>query len=539
MRNTITKFLTPMLFSLAASSYAQESLVIDDFEDGLKKWSGIENVNFEIVDNPSPDDVNSSEKVLKCTRKTGSKSWAGVILRGALSAKISTSDDDYSFATVKFKKESHGNVSFKMESGPNDETYESTVAYPETSEWTTITFDLKSAYAGTYSDFFVMVDRAESISSSIDVYIDDITLHKKQNLEEVKIDPKSQKGTGEVNGYHLVWQDLFDNGYLDNEAWNVEVRNDGGGNNELQYYIKENVTVGNDSEGNGCLIITAKKQNYGNRSITSGRLTTQNKVRFCHGKLEASIRLPKTGNGLWPAFWLLGDDIQSNNWPNCGEIDIMEMGHSDAFNKGTQDRYFNGACHWGPLSGGNHPNYTQSNTWNYSLQDGEFHLYTMYWDDKKLTMYVDQDRFPDVMPYFEMNISDKSAQNSAGNYFHHNFFILFNLAVGGDFSHIYNANDITALAQGDAKMYVNYVKIYQKGISGETYNGPALKITEVEEIENYADGFGKSGRIYNEMGIHIANYSNGNIEELNLPKGIYIIAPDNGKAKKVRINTQN
>ena len=251
-----------MLFTLAASSsYAQESLVIDDFEDGLKKWSGIENVSFEIVDNPSPDDVNSSEKVLKCTRKSGSKSWAGVILRGALSAKISTSDEDYSYASVKFKKESRGNVSFKLESGPNDETYESTVGYPESSEWKTITFDLKSAYAGTYSDFFVMIDRAESLSSSIDVYIDDITLHKTQKLEEVIIDPKSQKGTGEKDGYHLVWQDLFDQGYLDNEAWNVEVRNDGGGNNELQYYIRENVTVGNDDKGNGCLNITAKKQN--------------------------------------------------------------------------------------------------------------------------------------------------------------------------------------------------------------------------------------------------------------------------------------
>lgn len=535
MKHTFTKLLTPALLSLATAAFAQDNLVIDDFEDGLKKWSAIESFSFQIVDNPSPNEVNSSDKVLKCTRKAGSKSWAGAILRGVFSANISADDSGYTYATVKFKKESRGNVSFKLESGPNDETFESTIAYPATSDWTTITFDLKSAYAGTYSDFFVMVDREESISSDITVFIDDIVLHKNKKLEEVQVDPKSQKGTGEKDGYHLVWQDLFDNNFLDNEAWNVEVRNDGGGNNELQYYLKENVTVGNDGQGNGCLTITAKKQAYGNKQATSGRLTTQNKVRFCHGKIEASIKLPKTANGLWPAFWLLGDDIQSNNWPNCGEIDILEMGNSEAFNKGTQDRYFNGACHWGPKSGDFHPNYTQSNTWNYSLQDGEFHLFTMYWDDQMLRMYVDQDRFPDVSPYFEMSISDKSQQNSAGNYFHHNFFVLFNLAVGGDFSHIYNVNDVTALNQGDAKMYVNYVKIYQKGISGETYNGPALKLTAIDEIENCTEKFGKSGRVFDALGIHVANYSNGNVNDLQLPKGIYIIAPNNGKAWKLRI----
>lgn len=111
-----------------------------------------------------------------------------------------------------------------------------------------------------------------------------------------------QKGTGETDGYKLVWQDLFDNGSLDTAAWNVEVRNDGCGNNELQYYTTENVTVAPDSLGNGCLIITAKMEEYGGLDFTSGRITSQGKVSFCHGKIEASIKLPKTANGLWPAF---------------------------------------------------------------------------------------------------------------------------------------------------------------------------------------------------------------------------------------------
>lgn len=537
MKHAITKFITPALLALATTTFAQDKLVIDDFENGLKKWEAIENFSFQIVDNPSADAVNSSAKVLKCTRKVGSKSWAGAILRGATSANITADDSGYSYATIKFKKESRGNVSFKLESGPGGADHESTIAYPATSDWTTITFDLKSAMSGKYTDFFVMVDRAESISSNIVVYIDDITLHKTKKLEEVEVDPKAQKGTGEVDGYKLVWQDLFDENQLDNEAWNVEVRNDGGGNNELQYYRKENVSVGRDNDGNGCLIITAKKESFGGKNATSGRLTTQNKVRFCHGKIEASIRFPKTANGLWPAFWLLGNDIQNNPWPKCGEIDILEMGHSDAFAKGTQDRYFNGACHWGAKAAdGSHPNYTQSNTWNYSLQDGEFHLFTMYWDDQKMEMYVDQDRFPEVMPYYVLDISDKNSQNSPGRYFHHEFFVLFNLAVGGDFSHIYNVNDVTALNQGDAKMYVNYVKIYQKGISGDTYNGPALKETAVEDVENVANMFGESGRIFNALGVHVVNYADGDIQELELPKGIYIVAPAKGKAWKWKVS---
>lgn len=533
MRRKLSKFIPPAMLSLTISASAQESIVIDDFENGLKKWEAIESFSFRIVDNPSPDPVNGSGKVLECTRYAGSRNWAGAILRGALTANISSDETGYSYATIKFKKESRGNVSLKLESGPGGETYESTTPYPTSSDWTTITFDLRSALGGAYSDFFFMVDRSENTDSDIVAYIDDIILHKSKKMEEVKIDPKSQEGTGEKDGYKLVWEDLFDNKQLDNEAWNVEVRNDGGGNNELQYYLKENVSVGDDGEGNGCLTITAKKQNYGGKTATSGRLTTQDKVRFCHGKIEASIRLPKTANGLWPAFWLLGNDIQHNNWPRCGEIDILEMGHSDAFGKGTQEKYFNGACHWGTMgNNGGHPNYAQSNTWNYSLQDDGFHLYTMYWDETKLTMYLDQDRFPDAAPYYALDISDKSGQDSPGNYFHHDFFVLFNLAVGGDFPHIYNVDEVTALKQGDAKMYVNYIKIYQKGISGETYNGPALKETATEEVENCPSKFGDSGRIYDAFGIHIADYSNGDVQGLHLPKGIYIVAPNKGKSWK-------
>ena len=142
----------------------------------------------------------------------------------------------------------------------------------------------------------------------------------------------------------------------------------------------------------------------------------------------------------------------------------MEMGNSAGISSGTQDRFFNGAAHWGFYRDGAYPNYANSKTNSYSLQDGEFHLFTLIWDENSLSMYLDMDKYPDNAPYYKMDINDTSDDWSTGRYFHHDFFIIFNLAVGGRFTGILNASGITALPQdGDeAKMYVDYVRVYQK-----------------------------------------------------------------------------
>lgn len=282
----------------------------------------------------------------------------------------------------------------------------------------------------------------------------------------------SQNGTGETDGYKLVWQDLFDANELNLQRWNIEVNGDGGGNNELQYYTDrtDNVRLGDDGKGNGCLILTAKKEVYGGRQVTSGRITSKNKIAFKHGKVEAAIKLPKTANGLWPAFWMMGNDYDQVGWPRCGETDIMEFGNATGIQNGTQDRYFNGACHWGQ-SWENHPNYARAVTYQYSLQDDEFHIYTLIWDEEKVAMYVDLDKYPDAEPYYIMTIPATNDTNSPGYYFHKENFILFNLAVGGNFPGIWDINQITALNESngyEASMYVNYVKIYQKGTADES-----------------------------------------------------------------------
>lgn len=276
-----------------------------------------------------------------------------------------------------------------------------------------------------------------------------------------------QMGSGETNGYKLVWQDLFDGGELNEFRWNIEVNNSGGGNNELQYYTdrKENVHVGDDGNGNGCLILTARRENYINRDFTSGRITSKNFVTFTHGKIEASIKMPQTNGGLWPAFWMMGNDYDMVGWPKCGEIDIVEMGHSDGMRAGTSDRFFNGACHWG--QGWPNASYAQNATWNYSLQDGEFHLFTCIWTDSRIEMYVDYDKYPERKPYYAMDFPANEPANewSPGNYFHKPNFILFNLAIGGNFPGIHSSAAITALNEAnnqEASMYVNYVKVYQR-----------------------------------------------------------------------------
>ena len=282
-----------------------------------------------------------------------------------------------------------------------------------------------------------------------------------------------QVGTGETDGFRLVWQDLFDAEELNPLRWEIEVNGAGGGNAELQYYTdsERNVRLGKDEQGNGCLILSAIRENYLGKNFTSGRITSKNRVAFTHGKIEAAIRLPQTANGLWPAFWMMGNDYDQVGWPKCGEIDIMEFGHQDGINNNTQDRYFNGACHWG--QGWPNASYAKSITKNYSLQDGEFHLFTLIWDEQSVSMYVDLDKIPVQGPYFKMDIPANEPDNewSAGNYFHKENFILFNLAVGGNFPGIHDAAGITALNEANgntASMYVNYVKIYQKGTTDES-----------------------------------------------------------------------
>ena len=291
--------------------------------------------------------------------------------------------------------------------------------------------------------------------------------------------------TNVTNGYTLVWQDNFNGTTLDEaNNWVIEVNGDGGGNAELQYYRRENITVGKEPvTGANCLIITAKKENYSGKTCTSGRLKTLSKMSFKHGKIEARIKLPKTANGLWPAFWMMGFDYPTVGWPKCGEIDMLEMGNANGVNRGTQDKYYSTWYHWGESwNGGSYPNWGHDATSTSSIQD-DFHLFTLIWNSDFLETYVDLDINPSAAPLAHMAINGADVAGNAAHYFHKQFYAIFNLAIGGNFTGIHDINNVTALANGNASMYIDYIRVYQQGVAGEEYAGPALVLTDVADIK--------------------------------------------------------
>ncbi|MCF0172842.1 MAG: glycoside hydrolase family 16 protein [Bacteroidales bacterium] len=259
--------------------------------------------------------------------------------------------------------------------------------------------------------------------------------------------------TGNISAqdYELVWGDEFDGNTL-GTLWNVEVVANPS-NNELQHYTdrSENVRI-----ENGNLVLTARRENYGKRKFTSGRVNTFGKVTFTHGRIEARVKLPRLANGLWPAFWMMGDDPSPASWPACGEIDIFEAGHKDGLTSGNSERLFAGCLHWGRDIPGHEMLYLGSRVAEYDIT-GDYHIFSAVWDESEIAFYLDDC----AEPYYTADIG---GQTSAGAYFHHPFHILFNLAVGGDYPDIHEEAGITALAgsKAEASMYIDYVRVYQK-----------------------------------------------------------------------------
>lgn len=261
----------------------------------------------------------------------------------------------------------------------------------------------------------------------------------------------SRQFTADPSGVSLVWSEEFEGDSLDRSVWNVEINGSGCGNNELEHYVDspENVSL---SGGN--LVITARRREFGNHAFTSGRLNTLGKFDFTYGIVECSVKLPSTADGLWPAIWFMGSDIDDNGWPLCGETDLLEMGHADGIAAGKQSCLFNGALHYGT---GEHVQQVGVGSSPVSLQDGRYHRFYLVWTPEAINMYVDEVE----APYLSVDISDRDNPASPGYYFHKPNFILLNLAVGGDFTGIHDPAAVTALdPEDEASMYVDYIRIY-------------------------------------------------------------------------------
>ena len=273
-----------------------------------------------------------------------------------------------------------------------------------------------------------------------------------------------------------IWSEEFNSGTApDSNVWSYDLGASGWGNNEFQNYTNSpsNVRV----QG-GNLIITALRQTTGGPpTFTSARIKTQDKLTFQYGTVEARIKVPDLGNGLWPAFWTLGNNFSSVGWPDCGEIDVLEMGSAEAISGGVVNRRVHSAAHW--ESNGSHALYSLSRVTPNNL-NGSFHIFRMEWTPTAISTYVDGQWI------WTMDISNPNSFD--GHEFHHPHFFILNLAVGGNFTGINNRWAVSA--PFPAEYVVDYVRIYDNGFT--TLGGSSLSTPASTSVRSGLGNFNAS-----------------------------------------------
>lgn len=235
--------------------------------------------------------------------------------------------------------------------------------------------------------------------------------------------------TGGGTGAGATWAEEFNTDGAPNSAiWGYDLGNNNGwGNNELEYYTNrsDNVII-----SGGTLKIKLKKEDYMGSAYTSARILTLNKFSFKYGKIEIRAKMP-AGSGTWPAIWAMGDDISTNPWPGCGEIDIVE-------HLGRDLNKIYGTVHYPGHSGGN----SVGGTTVITGATTDFHRYAIDWSATAIKFMVD-----DVV-YF-------TVPNDNSLPFNHKFFIILNVAMGGNFGGAVDP------AFNNAQMEVDYIRLYQ------------------------------------------------------------------------------
>jgi beta-glucanase (GH16 family) len=259
----------------------------------------------------------------------------------------------------------------------------------------------------------------------------------------------------EREGWTLIWQDEFDGDVLDPNKWVSEIGGHGWGNNERQFYTDrpENVRL-----EEGLLVIEARQEKFVSRNYTSGRIKTQGLFAFTYGRVEARMKLPY-GQGIWPAFWMLGEDVDAVGWPRSGEIDIME-------HIGRQPGHIYGTVHGPGYSGaGGIGHFT---TFPVGTLSEEFHVYAIEWELDEIRWYVDDVQFFKLAP-----------DQVLGEWvYDHPFFLLLNLAVGGNWPGY--PDESTVFPQ---LLSVDYVRVYQRPEMASGYQnlqGGSMHIGDIQ-----------------------------------------------------------
>jgi len=271
-------------------------------------------------------------------------------------------------------------------------------------------------------------------------------LHLGNACSEVQVNTVETSKPSDSSEWKLTWSDEFDGPVgapVNDASWVFDLGGGGWGNREKEYYTNDPQNIA--LNGTGQLVITARVAPaglacfYGECKYTSARIKTKAKVEPLYGRVEARIKLPE-GQGLWPAFWLLGNNIPSTPWPGCGEIDIMEY-------KGSVQGSTSSAMH-GPGYSGNTPLVHAFNLPSGAFSD-DFHLFAVEWEAEQVRFYVDE-----TLHY---TVTKENVQRYGKWVFDHPFFILLNLAVGGNFDGDPRNDDIFP-----ATMQVDYVRVYTR-----------------------------------------------------------------------------
>ena len=235
--------------------------------------------------------------------------------------------------------------------------------------------------------------------------------------------------------WQLVWSDEFDGTNIDTTKWGFDLGGGGWGNRELEYYTSR---TNNARIEGGQLVIEARQESYSGSSYTSARLLTKGKWSWTYGRIEARIKIPR-GQGVWPAFWMLGANISTVGWPACGEVDIME-------NIGREPAIVHGTVHGPGYSGGNGIGGPYSLPGGAAFAD-DFHLYAVEWTTNQIKWFVDGQQYFMVTP--------ANLPKGTTWVFTRPQFLLLNVAVGGSWPG--NPKATTTFPQ---RMTVDYVRVY-------------------------------------------------------------------------------
>lgn len=340
------------------------------------------------------------------------QSWLEVSFRDASanvlalyrSAIISTN----ALANGKFAKNTWTDLGITNQYDPN--TYQATG-----------TVSKLVAPAGTYFVRYQAVFAGDAAYSGGSVYYDDLNL--------------TSAGGQPYGSYNITWSDEFNGNTINPAVWTYDLGGGGWGNQELEYYTSRST---NAYATNGLLHIVARKEASNGYNYTSARVKSQGLFACKYGRVEWRAKLP-SGTGMWPALWFLGTNITQIGWPGCGEIDLLE-------NNGSNIGMAQGSIHSGSDA-----------TAIYNFTDGltttNFHTYTLDWSTNALLFYVDGHLYQ----------TQTSWSSSNGSYpfpFNQPFFLIMNVAVGGNYVGNPSTNDINSGTVFPQEMQVDYVRLY-------------------------------------------------------------------------------